>query len=124
MSLWEGNVRAQARSALGKRPQTRSAGTDAAQVFTIFTENLDREQAQKLAETRARQITSRQVQLTATLPGTAKISPKTKVVVQGTGTDFDQDFYVDHLIRTYEAQRGYSLQLKAKNHATATTVAP
>jgi phage protein D len=118
-SLFEGSSRKTARAFLGKRPATRG-GT--AQVYSYLLEDATEEEAQLFAERMLRRITATQISMNARIPGDARVDAATRVVVTGTNSSFDQDFYIDHLIHRFGAQRGYEVEIQAKNHLTQSTV--
>lgn len=108
-----------ARASKAKRTQSRG-GT--AQTYVATVPNLSQEEAIKEARRRLEEITAHEIRLNAELPGDSLIKTNTPIRVEGTGTRFDQVYFVDHLIRTYTPDRGYFMVLRAKNHSTESQV--
>lgn len=108
-----------ARASKAKRTQSRG-GT--AQTYVSVVPNLSQEDAIKEAKRRLEEITAHEIRLNAELPADNLIKTNTPIRVEGTGTRFDQVYFVDHLIRTYTPERGYFMVLRAKNHSTESQV--
>lgn len=93
-----------------------------AQKFVYQIANLSREDALKKAQELAMQISRHEVRLSADVPGDNLLTVTTPIQVTGTGTDFDQTYYMDNVIRRISVQEGYRMDIRAKNHATDSQV--
>ena len=98
----------------------RSGGQSQTYSFTV--PNLSRDQALKLAQAKAEEITRHERVLTARLPGDNVLSTRSMVQLVGTNTAWDQNYYPDTVTRTLSVENGYRMELRAKNHSTQSTV--
>ncbi len=92
------------------------------QLYTIRRPNLTKDQAQKLAESILADITRHEMTLNASLPGDNLLTTRTLVQLVGTGTAWDQLYYPDSVTRRLNKKDGYRMEVRAKNHATQSTV--
>ncbi len=56
----------------------------------------------------------------AELPGELTLTPRTRIQLIGTGTDFDQLYYVAELDRHFSLDHGFTERLRLKNSPPAT----
>jgi phage protein D len=89
-----------------------------AQVYQFVVPNMQQDQAQQLAESKLRSITQMERVIEATMPGDPSLTADTVLKLTGTGTDFDQVYYLDSLHHELSFSRGYTMQIRAKNHST------
>ncbi len=93
-----------------------------AQTYSFNVPNLTRDQAFELAKSKAEEITRHEKILNATLPGDNTLTTRAMVNLVGTGTDWDQFYYPDTVTRHISFTDGYRMEIRAKNHATQSTV--
>jgi phage protein D len=93
------------------------------QLYTFNRPNLSQDQAQKLANSILYDLTLHEMVLTARLPGDNALITRAMVKLVGTGTNWDQNYYPDTVHRRLSMSEGYRMELRAKNHATESTVA-
>lgn len=93
-----------------------------AQTYSYVVPNLTRDQALQLAKATAEDITRHERVLTARLPGDNKLTTRAQVQLIGTGTGWDQNYYPDTVTRNISFEDGYTMELRAKNHSTQSTV--
>ena len=93
-----------------------------AQVYSIVRPNLTRDQALQLANAMAEDITRHERVLSASLPGDSLLTTRGTVRLVGTGTDWDQIYYPDTIVRSLSRQDGYRMDLRAKNHSAQDAV--
>jgi phage protein D len=98
----------------------RSGGVS--QTYSYIVPNLTRDQALALAKATAEDITRHERVLTARLPGDNLLTPRAQVQLIGTGTAWDQNYYPDTVTRHISVDGGYTMELRAKNHSTQSTV--
>jgi phage protein D len=98
----------------------RSGGVS--QTYSYVVPNLTRDQAFRLAKATAEDITRHERILTARLPGDNVLTTRTQVQLIGTGTAWDQNYYPDTVRRHISFESGYTMDLRAKNHSTQSTV--
>lgn len=103
-----------------KRSQTKKSQRvgGEAQTYSFVRPNLTQDQAQKLAESLAEDITRHERVLTASLPGDNQLVTRCMVRLAGTNTAWDQLYYPDTVTRRLSMDEGYRMDLKAKNHST------
>ncbi len=92
------------------------------QLYTFNRPNLSKDQAQKLADGILYDLTLHEKVITASLPGDNLLTTRAMVRLVGTGTDWDQLYYPDTVHRSLSMGEGYRMELRAKNHATESTV--
>jgi len=58
------------------------------------------------------------------MPGELALTPRSVLAIQGTGTDFDQTYFVDVLERSINPHAGFVQRIRAKNTSprTETTI--
>lgn len=93
------------------------------QVYTYRIPNLTKQQALVKAQALLAEISKHELRLEASLPADSILTAHTLVTVQGTGTQFDQVYYPDSVIRSMSMDEGYRMKLAAKNHSPETQVA-
>ena|SRR5579884_1696271 len=98
----------------------RSGGVS--QTYSYVVPNLTRDQALKLAQSLAEDITRHERILTAKLPGDNLLTTRAQVQLIGTGTAWDQNYFPDTVTRRISIAEGYTMELRAKNHSTQSTV--
>ena len=91
-------------------------------VYNFVRPNLSQVQAQQLATSLLADITKHERQITWHEPATNLITPRNVVRLQGTGTQFDQAYYVD-TVTTSISFDGFGMDITAKSHSAATSQA-
>jgi phage protein D len=94
------------------------------QVYSVVRSGLDRQAAQKLAQTLHKQITDHEMRMSGSLPGDNSLMPNTIIRVEGTQSAFDQLYYADSVRRSISFESGYSMSFTAKNHNPNSMVLP
>ena len=92
------------------------------QLYSYTVPNLTRDQALQYAQKMAEQITRHERVLSASLPGDMLLTTRAMVQLVGTNTDWDQLYYPDTVTRKISMQEGFTMELRAKNHSTQSTV--
>ena len=75
--------------------------------------HLKKGQADQIAEKRLREHTRHELTIDLDMPGSAKIKPRKRLNLSGTGTCYDQAFYIDHA--NHRIGDGYRCHVTAKN---------
>lgn len=112
------NVTATAKRSQANKSQ-RVGG--AAQLYTYYEPNLSQAAAQQLANSRAEEITRHERVITGTLPGDNLLTNRSLLKLVGTGTEWDQVYFVDTVTRKMSFRDGYSMEFRAKNHSPQST---
>ncbi len=85
------------------------------QTYVFFRPNLTKSQALTLAQSKLKEITRHEKVITVTMPGDTILTPRHIVRVAGTGTNFDQDYFPDVIIREIDFHSGYRQEVVLKN---------
>ena len=104
--------------------QAASRGTSgqvggAPQKIVVVRPNLSPNDALQLAQRILADLSAHERVVTVEIPGELSLSPRTQVALTGTGTDFDQTYYVAELDRHFSSDRGFTERLRLKNTTTA-----
>jgi hypothetical protein len=114
--------------AIGARPATPAAairpGHVAVQRIPFVVPNLAEEQAQRYAEHQLRLITANARHVSFKIPGDLRVTPRTLIEVQGTQSDWDQRYYIDHISMSLDFEGGFNMAVTAKNRDTRSQVTP
>jgi hypothetical protein len=86
------------------------------QIYSITRGGLDQDGATKLAQETHRDITQHEMKLRARLPADNDLTQTATVRLTGTGTNWDQDYFVESISRQMSLDQGYVMDVHAKNH--------
>ena len=107
-------ARAQGKGTLGGKPQR----------YVFVRPNLTSGQALQLAQQMLAELTRHERVVIATMPGDLRITPRTRIVLGGTSTDFDQSYFVDEIERTLRLEGGFVQRIRAKNMSPQSEATP
>lgn len=93
------------------------------QVYKIVRANLTPDEALQLAQQKLKEITQHERQVTLTMPGETTLTPRNMVSLSGTGTSFDQSYYIAQITRTYDLQHGFAETLHLQNTSPQSSAA-
>ncbi|CBJ38341.1 conserved protein of unknown function [Ralstonia solanacearum CMR15] len=85
------------------------------QLYTVTRGGLDQAGALRLAQQIFHEITQHEMKLRARLPADNILTQIAMVRLSGTGTKFDQDYFVDGITRSMSLDEGYVMDVSAKN---------
>jgi phage protein D len=83
--------------------------------YTYLVPNLTADAAQSLAERRLSELTLHEKVIEAEMPGELELSPRQQILMAGTGTSFDQTYWIDSITRRLSVQQGFTQSLRARN---------
>jgi len=109
--------------ATGRSGPTQGRG-DAPQRYVYVRPNLTSDQALKLAQQKLAELTRHQRVISLTMPGELALTPRSVVMLDGTGTDFDQSYFVDSIERRLHVETGFTQHLRCKNMQTGSQATP
>ena len=110
-------------TATAKRSGTSGSATaDTAQIYTYKVPGLTQDQAQRFANARLQEISLHERVVDAVIPGETGLTPRQLVSLSGTGTSFDQSYYIDSIDRSYSMDESFIQTIKMKNHSPESTV--
>ncbi len=104
-------------SAAGTTPGGKANAT---QRYVIVRPNLTEDQAQKLANQTAQEITRHERVIAVEMPGELTLTPRNKVRLDGTGTSFDQTYWIDSIERSISFDEGFRQSMRMKNTSPRT----
>jgi len=52
------------------------------------------------------------------MPGELTLAPRMMLRLEGTGTDFDQSYWIDEIERQLSVRHGFTQRLRARNSST------
>ena len=81
--------------------------------------NLTPDEALKLAQRRLQELTRHERVVVAEMPGELDMAPRNQIRLEGTNTDFDQEYWIDEVDRTLHVARGFTQTLRARNASTS-----
>lgn len=99
------------RGARGAKAGTRRAP----QRYVYVVPNLSPDEALKLAQQRLVELTRHERVITAEMPGELALQPRMQLELQGSGTDFDQIYWIDEIERHVHVASGFTQRLRARN---------
>ncbi len=91
--------------------------------IVVVRPNLAPNDALQLAQRILADLSSHERIVSAELPGELALSPRSQVTLSGTGTDFDQVYYVSELSRHFGLDQGFVQTIRLKNVAAANQAA-
>jgi phage protein D len=103
--------------AAGRRG-SRSGGPP--QRYVFVQPNLTPDQALKLAQRKLAELTRHERIIEINMPGELSLSPRSMILLEGTGTEFDQAYYVDVIERRLRQNGGLTQRIRAKNTSPRT----
>lgn len=93
----------------------RAGGSARTQRYVYVRPNLLADQALQLAQRILADLSRHERVVQMTMPGELVLTPRSRVAIAGTGTDFDQVYQVAEIERELSVERGFVQQLKVKN---------
>ncbi len=117
------SVKAEARSTNALR-SGRSGRKAGAQTYVFNLPNLTQGQAQAEANKRLLDLSRHERIVEGTLPGDSLLTMQSVMQVIGTGTDWDQTYFLDRIEREIGFGSGYGMRFRVKNHSTYSEVTP
>jgi phage protein D len=107
-----------ARAIGGKAANTGSSvakGATSTQRYVLVRPNLTEDQAQQLANQTAADITRNERAVAIEMPGELTLTPRTMLQIQGTGTSFDQTYWIESIDRSISFDEGFRQSVRCKN---------
>jgi phage protein D len=111
-------VRSAGRGGTGATGTTGRAGPP--QHYVFVRPNLTMNDALKLAQQKAAELTQHERVWEAIMPGDLTLDPRGMIQLVGTATDFDQIYFVDIIDRHISMEHGFVQRVRAKNTSPRT----
>ena len=104
-------------SACVQTASNNGSGTPLSYVYVV--PNLTPDQALNLARQRLATLTQHERVVSAEMPGELSLAPRMMLRLEGTGTDFDQSYWIDEIERHLSVSHGFTQRLRARNSSSA-----
>ena len=110
-------------SRAGTRVPSSSRNSDASTVdnYLFRRPSMTQAQAQNWANAELQAITNFEREFTVSLEGDANLHTRKKVLIQGTGMDFDCSYYIRTISRVWNRTDGFSMTITGKNIPSPTS---
>ena len=95
------------------------AGSGTAQSYVFVQPNLTPDQALNLAQRKLAELAQHERVIELTMPGELTLTPRSMIALNGTGTAFDQSYFVDTIERRIGVGCGFVQRVRAKNVSSA-----
>ncbi len=118
----QNNAFVQRARAAGRRSAGRSAGPP--QRYVFVRPNLTPDDALKYAQRKLAELTRHERIIRISMPGELALSPRSMIALEGTGTEFDQTYYIDTIERRLRQGGGLTQHIRAKNTSPRTDETP
>lgn len=103
------------------QPASNQVGTTT-QRYVFVRPNLTEDQALQLAQQMLEQLGRQERNVEIVMPGETSLSPRSQVAIVGTGSSFDQGYWVDSIERHIDMHSGFRQTLRLKNHSPVSQV--
>ncbi len=91
--------------------------------YVYVAPNLTPDAALKLANTKLAELAKHERVVVADMPGELTLMPRMSIDVGGTGTAFDQLYWIDEITRSLDWRNGFTQRIRARNVTAASPVA-
>ncbi len=108
----------------GRQLPGQGQGAMRPQRFVYVRPNLTPDQALKLAQQKLAELSRHERTFAASMPGELALTPRSVVTLVGTGSDFDQTYFVDSIERHLHVETGFSQHIRCKNLEPASQATP
>lgn len=85
------------------------------QRYVYVRPNLTPDEALSFAQRQLAELTRHERNIRISMPGDVVLSPRSLIALEGTGTDFDQAYYIDVIERRLRQDGGFTQHVRAKN---------
>lgn len=94
---------------------TGRSGSGSGQSYVLVRPNLLPDEAMKLAQNWLATLAQQERVISVMMPGELELTPRSIVALEGTGTAFDQVYFVDSIERQLRFDSGFVQHVRAKN---------
>lgn len=106
---------AKAKHTSGRSSKTKSGSLGTRSTYVRTIPNLSPDQAEARAQAELAEISKHEVRFFFSGPARTGLRPLDRVRVVGSGSQFDQDYFVDEIVRSLSFDEGYVWTVRAKN---------
>jgi phage protein D len=107
-------------SASGTVISDTGPSTSLTQHYTVVRPNLTPDKALALAQQRLFELSRHERVIDFSMPGELALTPRSMIMLDGTGTEFDQVYFIDSIERTFRPQTGFVQRVRACNSSPRT----
>lgn len=90
------------------------------QNYVFVKPNMTPEEADRFADAMIHEITKHERIVQISMPGELTLTPRMMLKLDGTGTSFDQAYFVDEIVRTISFSGGFTQTVRVKNTSPRT----
>lgn len=90
------------------------------QRYVYVRPNLTPDDALKFAKQKLAELTRHERSIEVSMPGELLLTPRSMIMLQGTGSDFDQAYFVDVIERRLHQTGGFTQRIRARNTSPRT----
>jgi phage protein D len=101
-------------------PNDLSPSASPIQHYIVVRPNLTPDRALTLAQQRMSELTRHERVIDFSMPGELMLTPRSTIMLDGTGTEFDQVYFIDSIERTFRPQTGFIQRVRASNSSPRT----
>jgi phage protein D len=85
------------------------------QRYVVIHPNLTPDKALAIARQHLSEVSRHERVIEFSMPGELVLTPRSAIMLDGTGTAFDQAYYIDSIERTFRPQTGFAQRVRASN---------
>ncbi len=97
-----------------------SASGSKAREYVIIRPNLTPDKAVAIAQRRLSELSRHERVIEFSMPGELVLTPRNTIQLDGTGTMFDQTYFIDSIERTFQTRTGFVQRVRASNGSPRT----
>lgn len=92
--------------------------------YVVVRPNLTPDMALTIAKQQLSEVSRHERGIEFSMPGELTLTPRSMILLDGTGTDFDQVYYINSIDRSFTRQTGFLQRIRASNSSPRTEIAP
>jgi hypothetical protein len=105
-----------------KKSKVGQTGSPPPTTYIFRETGLSQSQAEEFAQAKLKELVLHERRIEFDIPGDLTVTPRSLIRLSGTGTDFDQIYFVAQVILTCTLAKGFSMRVMAKNASPHTVV--
>ena len=90
--------------------------------YLFREQGLTQDQANALAAAKLKELTQHERRIEIDMPGDLSLTPRSMLRLSGTGTDFDQDYFVAQIRISCDVRHGFPMRVEARNASPQSAV--
>lgn len=97
-----------------------NGSTDQPREYVVVRPNLTPDKALAIAQQRLSELSRHERVIEFSMPGELTLTPRSMIQLDGTGTEFDQAYYIDSIERSFRPRTGFLQHIRASNGSPRT----